>query len=212
MRSTVFLAVLIGALASSPLAAASAGDTYAPPNPGEPSLAGSVATGACRDDAAYISFDVVLTDGPATDQSAPVSLVLADGANSVTVPLGSLDEGRLQGRVLWPGASVDENGRGNGWPGWEQRGSTWVPTDGGYAWTRGDITATLQANPSLAVPLHYPMSSPDCATAPRGSAAAVAGELPATGSNPAMPLAVAGVGAFAVLAGAGLVVARRRRS
>jgi LPXTG-motif cell wall-anchored protein len=134
----------------------------------EGSLDGSVAVGECLNDAPWIAYDVVLTgvEGDLTAHTA--SLVLTDGTSTETIVLGALTEdGTLSGRTLWPGASVADDGvTPTGWPGWELVDGTWVETDGNYAWTRGDLTATLVVNPEIAVDLVYPVATPNCATAP----------------------------------------------
>jgi LPXTG-motif cell wall-anchored protein len=133
------------------------------------SLEGSVAVGECVADAPWIAYDVVLSgaEGDLTEQNA--SLVLTDGTNTETIELGALDEdGTLSGRALWPGASVAEDGvTPTGWPGWEQaEDGTWVETDENFAWTRGDLTATIVVNPDIEVELAYPVATPNCAAAP----------------------------------------------
>lgn len=209
MHSSVISAVLLGSLSLAPAALSAGATTYGPDNPGGPTLAGSMAGGSCDADAPWISFDVVLTGGTPEEATAPVSLILSDGANTTTVPLGSLDDYRLSGRVLWPGASVDEQGRGSGWPGWEYRDGAWAKTDAGFAWTRGEISATLRVNPDLAVPVSYPASTPACETAPHGTGATAA-SLPATGGDALGPVAVATAAVVALAAGTALVARRRR--
>jgi len=183
-------------------------DGYTPDEPTEPTLAGSTAVGECNRDVPWINFAVELTDpdGQATGNTA--SLVLTDGSNTVTIPLGELVNGQLSGRVLWPGASIDTAGNPTGWPGWAFVDGQWVETDGNYRWTRGDISATIVVNPEVAVPLSYPPSTPQCATDPRTSSAVAS--LPATGSSASMvPIVIAG-GALA-LGGLVLLILRYRR-
>ncbi|WJM16935.1 LPXTG cell wall anchor domain-containing protein [Microbacterium arborescens] len=210
MHSSVISVVLLGSLSLLPTVSSTDATTYAPDDPSGATLAGSMVTTDCESDAPWISFDVVLTGGTVEEATAPVSLILDDGVNTTSVPLGSLQDYRLSGRMLWPGASVDDEGRGTGWPGWEFRDGTWTATDAGFAWTRGDIAATLRVNPDLAVPVAYPASTPDCATSPNGVRDAAVAALPATGGSASGPiaLAVAAVGAF--VAGALLVLQRRR--
>jgi len=139
-----------------------------PEQPSEPSLDGSVATGVCLADAPWIFFDVTLTDPDGEATSHDASLVLSDGTNTETIALGTIgDSGKLQGKVLWPGASVDDEGNANGWPGWKQLDDgTWVQTDGNFAWTRNLTSAELVVNPELKVALAYPPATPDCIAAP----------------------------------------------
>ncbi|MEF3404279.1 hypothetical protein [Agromyces sp. CCNWLW203] len=135
----------------------------------EPSLTGSVATGVCEADSPWIFFDVELTDPDEQSTGNTASLVMSDGTNTETIELGELKDGSLTGKVLWPGASVDENGTANGWPGWALVGDKWIEVDDNFAWTRGDITATLEVNPELDVAISYPPATPNCATGPKST-------------------------------------------
>ncbi|GAA1775892.1 hypothetical protein [Agromyces lapidis] len=189
-----------------------------------PVLEGSVATGVCEADAPWISYKVVLTDPDAQSTSREVSLVLSDGEHTETIELGTVGEdGVLEGRVLWPGASVDEEGNATGWPGWKQLGDgTWVQTDDNFAWTRNLTSATFVVNPELAVELAYPPATPDCIAAP--PTPETPGEPGGNGDTPSTPAGdglastgfagttIAIVAGVVVLAGiAFLVIARLRR-
>lgn len=206
LAATISLAAPVAAFAEEP-------GGYPPPPPVAATLAGSTATGECDGDVPWISYSVVLIDpdNQATDRTA--ELVLSKGSRSVTIPLGELEGNTLSGRVLWPGAGVDDQGNAIAWPGWEFKDGKWVETSGNYAWTRGAITAKLVVNPELQVPLSYPAATPECASgpllsadAPTGSAAAV---LPATGLGASLaPFAI--IGGLAAIAGVVLLVLRRR--
>lgn len=196
-------------------------DPYTPIDPTAPTLAGSVAVGECINDAPYISYTVTLTDPDGqVAGGGSASLLLSSGANSVTIPLGTLVDGELSGKVLWPGASVDGAGNPTGWPGWAFVDGEWVETTGNFAWTRGSISAVLQVNPDLAVPLSYPPATPNCAAQPPTAlspdspeTASVdspdsAAALAATGGS--LPYAVAGTGIGLVGLGVAAVLLRRR--
>jgi hypothetical protein len=181
-------------------------------DPTEPTLAGSVATGTCVADSPWIAFDVKLTDPDGQSTGNTASLVMTDGVNTETIVLGDLENGSLKGEVLWPGASVDENGTANGWPGWALVDGKWIETDGNFAWTRGAITAKLVVNPEVPVTISYPEATPSCATGPEAT--------PPGGGNGSADLASTGfagtsiamVAGIIVIAGAAfLVVARIRR-
>lgn len=191
-------------------AAAYADDSYTPTKPTEPSLSGSTAAGFCNNDAPYIRFSVTLNDPDNVATSHDAKLVLSGSGQSTTIPLGTLVGNKLSGSVLWPGASVDANGAPTGWPGWEKQGGQWVEIPGNYRWTRGDITATIEVNPSVTVPLSYPPQSPTCQTDPpvTGAAASTGQALPATGMSAAvLPIAVVGI--LLALLGVVLLVSRR---
>src|SRR5690606_28779056 len=136
-------------------------------------------------------------DGQSTGNQA--ALVLSDATHRLTLDLGSLDSGRIADAVLWPGASVDGQGVGNGWPGWVYEQGEWLQTPGNFAWTRGDIRAYIRVNPELDVPLAYPPESAECA-GPAGEASS-AGELPATGGSVTAVMPIAGLALGAVLTG-----------
>lgn len=210
----VTCAVMLVLGASSAATAATDTDSYAPSPPATPSLSGSTASPACSADVPWITYSVVLTDPDDIATGHTARLVLSDGSNTYTITLGDLVDGRLSGQVLWPGASVGEDGRGNGWPGWEQQNGEWVQTEGNFAWTRGDITATIEVDPSIAVPLSYPPSTPQCLTSPPSAGVTTAGlSLPSTGGDAAayVPL-LWGAGALVAVGGALIVVRRARRS
>ncbi|WP_394553465.1 cell wall protein [Agromyces sp. MMS24-JH15] len=197
-------------------AAAAHAENYVPtPDPRDPSLAGSTAVGVCNSDAPYISFNVVLTDPDGEVDASEVTLVLhGAGGESYDLSLGTLEKGKLSGKKLWPGASVDANGKANGWPGWEFVNGTWKQTTGNLAWTRSVTSATLKVNPEYDVALSYPAATPNC-TDP--------GNLVRTGgSSTGDPLAHTGVSAWtlpvgiaagaAVVLGLVLALVRRRRT
>ncbi|WP_207904575.1 hypothetical protein [Agromyces fucosus] len=176
-------------------------------------LDGSVATGVCEADSPWIHYNVKLTDPEGTVTNRTVSLVMTDGTNTETIVLGDLkSDGTLEGKKLWPGASVDAEGKANGWPGWALVDGKWVETDGNFAWTRGITEAKLVVNPETAVTISYPEATPVCATGPEAT--------PPGGGNGSTALAETGfagtsiaiVAGIIVIAGAAfLVVARIRR-
>ncbi|MFC0644486.1 LPXTG cell wall anchor domain-containing protein [Cellulomonas phragmiteti] len=131
----------------------------------------------------------------------------------------------LTGTVLWPGAVQDSTGKGVDWPGWRLEGGTWVVGDE-YDWVRPSVEVSFQVNPAASAVVGYPPSSPVCLTGPERSDVLVAGDdapaaagtasaagyraevLSETGSS-AGPLALIAGGLL--LAGAGGVLAARRR-
>jgi hypothetical protein len=183
----------------------------------EPSLRVSLLTGLCVADAPWIFYDIELIDPDAQSTGDVATLVLTDGVNSQELELGKLADGKLEGKVLWPGASVAADGvTPTGWPGWALVGTTWVQVDDNFAWTRGDIDATIEVNPTVDVALTYPPATPECATGPKGSGsggstpAAAGTGLASTGFEGTAIAIVAGI---IVVAGiAFLVIARIRRN
>ncbi|MBF4560857.1 LPXTG cell wall anchor domain-containing protein [Microbacterium sp. VKM Ac-2870] len=219
MRSYALSAVLAVVLLSGGATAAAAAEppgNYGSDTPSAPSLSGSMVAPECDANVPWIDYSVVLTDPDNTTTSHEAKLILSDGAQSTTIPLGEIVNGTLSGRVLWPGASVDANGVGNGWPGWAFENGQWVASSGNFAWTRGDISAVVEVNPSLRVALSYPPSTAACLTDPAGvatsAAIAAAGmSLPATGGNLAAVLPLAGLAATLLVAGGALLYVRRVR-
>lgn len=189
--------------------AAYAVDEYPPPPPNAATLAGSSVVADCEQDVPWVRFHIVLSDPDGQVTSHDATLVLSGGGESTEIALGTLVDGELSGRVLWPGASVDGDGNATGWPGWAFENGQWVETSGNYAWTRGSISAVIRVNPDLSVPLAYPPATAACAD-PVEAAGVGAATLPATGST--VPVAIAGVGAALLAAGGVAIVLRRRRT
>ncbi|MCT9820049.1 LPXTG cell wall anchor domain-containing protein [Microbacterium sp. W1N] len=184
-----------------------------PPPPREPSLVGSSVDVMCVRDAPVISYRVQLTDPDDTATGHDAVLVITDGVNRVEIPLGDVSSGALSGTLLWPGASVDDAGNGTGWPGWEYRDGEWVEVDGNFAWTRDRITASIEVNPVLAVPLAYPPATSACASPTVTGTPLASGSTPlaATGGDAAAVAVVAGAAVGAVVIG-GVLLLRRRRA
>ena len=218
MRKYALSAVLAVLLLSGGATAAAAADTdgYGPDTPPAPTLVGTMVAPSCESDVPWINYSIVMNDPGGLVTSHTALIVLSDGNQSTTIPLGELVNGRLSGRVLWPGASVDANGVGNGWPGWAFENGQWVASSGNFAWTRGDISAVVEVNPSLRVALSYPPSTSACLTDPAGvgtsGAVAAAGmSLPATGGNIAAVLPLLGGAVVLVVGGGVLLYVRRTR-
>jgi len=210
LSASLLLLAPVGASAAvdpEPPAPSPTSTSYTPDNPDEPTLAGSFAVGECESDVPWISYNVTLTDPDNQSTSDEVYLVITDGVNTVEIFLGTLVDNQLSGRILWPGASVDDNGVANGWPGWAFENGEWIEIDGNFAWTRGDITAFIRVNPDIAVALSYPPATPLCDANPRNPS--TAGVLSSTGmSDLVLPTAI--IGGLVLAAGLSLFVLRRR--
>lgn len=73
----------------------------------------------------------------------------------------------LSGSILFPGASLDINGNGAVWPGWEKQGSKWVEIDDRYGSMRNDgakIKVTVDS--WKVVEVTFPASTSTCYTVP----------------------------------------------
>ena len=198
-------------------------DADAPTEVIEPKLTGVVATGECIADAPWIAYSLTLDDPQHRSTSNTARLVFTSGEQTHTVVLGELEDGKLSGKVLWPGASVAaDEVTPTGWPGWEQlEDGTWVETDGNFAWTRDLTEVTLAVNPEVDVDLAYPEATPDCDLAPTpsstpgggaGSVTTANGDpsgLASTGFDGSVFVIVAG--ALMALGGGVVLTARMRR-
>jgi hypothetical protein len=208
--SAAIAATLVLGVPAAGYALEDSGSDYTPTQQSAPTLAGSTAVGECHGDVPWISYSVTLIDPEQQSTSHTARLVLTNGSETTEVTLGELVDNHLSGRVLWPGASVDGAGNPTGWPGWAYENGQWVETDGNFRWTRGDITATLEVNPSLVVPLDYPPATPNCATDPSNPTMASLNSLPVTGLGAAvLPISI--VGGLLAIAGIVLVAVRHRR-
>lgn len=220
--SVVCATVLTLGGASAALAVDGTDAPYPAPSPTEATLAGSVVSPVCVQDVPWIDYSVTLVDPSNVSKGHVAYLDITDGTNTETLTLGAIDSnGTISGRVLWPGASVDANGVGTGWPGWKLQDGEWLQTNGNYAWTRGTIHGVLRVNPSVDVAMSYPPATPQCTAGPglvgsenvvQGQPASVAsGALPATGGD-TVPVLIASAGAIVLLGVGGALLVRSRRA
>ena len=205
--------VTMGTLLGGGAAYADAGP-YTPDEPKEPSLAGSRVAATCIDDVPWIQYEVTLNDPDHVVTTNTARLVISDSTHRISIALGTLQNGRLSGSVLWPGADTDGDGDADSWPGWEHESRSWVETDGNYRWTRGQIEAHIEVNPDMAVPLAYPADTAACA-GPEGSIAAIRTVddpvgLARTGGTTGTLIAAGGIGGVLLIIGA--VLTRRRKT
>ncbi|WP_062388019.1 hypothetical protein [Demequina iriomotensis] len=151
--------------------------------PQEPSIDGTLLGEQCTADAPYLTYDIVLDDpdGLSTDDgTATIRFVHPTDAAldwTTTVDIGS-------GRILWPGADVDEDGVAIAWPSWEYNAATeeWEPVgDGNYGWTREpDTQVIIEVNPTKEFTVTYPPATPECNSEPPTDIVVVLDAPPAT--------------------------------
>ncbi|WP_062530137.1 hypothetical protein [Demequina rhizosphaerae] len=137
--------------------------------PTEPTIDGTIVGEICTADAPYLGYDIVLDDpdGVSTDDgTATITFVHPTNTAknwSTTVAIGT-------GKILWPGASVDEDGVANNWPGYKYSESKdeWVSVGAkNYGWTRADDTEVIiSVNPSKTFTVSYPPATPVCNSEP----------------------------------------------
>ncbi|RXM42442.1 gliding motility-associated C-terminal domain-containing protein, partial [Flavobacterium sp. YO64] len=118
------------------------------------------ASSICVNDVPYL--DYTITPVNFTPVSG-VSITWADAANKVVTTMTDLP---LNGRVLWPGATVDTNGKGTDWPGWVFQNNQWIQAADGFEGLRPTANITLSVNPSETITVNYPPSEPFCTARP----------------------------------------------
>lgn len=122
----------------------------------------------CLKDIPYVTYDIELfnVDNP----DGPVTATWRDKNGAVArVDVIPLDE--LQGKLLWPGGVVDEDGVSIGWPGWREarEGETPIFENMVFDETldnalyRETMTVEFAVNPSSTLTVEYPPAASDCA-------------------------------------------------
>ena len=118
------------------------------------------ATPICVNDVPYV--DYVVTPGNFTPVNG-VTITWAGTDNNVIATMNNLP---LSGRVLWPGALVDQAGNGVDWPGWLFQNNQWVQGADGFETLRPTATLTISVNPSQTIVVNYPSADPYCIARP----------------------------------------------
>ena len=118
------------------------------------------ATAICVNDVPYLDYTV--TPGNFTPVNG-VTIAWADSNNNVITTMNDLP---LTGRVLWPGAVVDQAGNGVDWPGWLFQNNQWIEGADGFEALRPTATLTISLNPSQTIVVNYPPSDPYCIARP----------------------------------------------
>ncbi|MCV2483288.1 gliding motility-associated C-terminal domain-containing protein, partial [Flavobacterium sp. SH_e] len=118
------------------------------------------ATAICVNDVPYIDYVVTPTNFTPVDG---VTIAWADNDNNVITTMTDLP---LSGRVLWPGAIVDENGKGIDWPGWIFENNKWIEGADGFEKLRPTANLTISLNPSQTITVNYPPADPYCTARP----------------------------------------------
>ncbi|MBO9583676.1 MAG: gliding motility-associated C-terminal domain-containing protein [Flavobacterium sp.] len=118
------------------------------------------ATSICVNDVPYL--DYVVTPVNFTPING-VTIAWADSANNVISTMNNLP---LSGRVLWPGAVVDDQGKGIDWPGWIFENNRWIEGADGFEKLRPTANVTFSVNPSQTLTISYPPADPYCTSRP----------------------------------------------
>jgi uncharacterized repeat protein (TIGR01451 family) len=133
-----------------------------------------VATSICVQNAPYLNYTVDAHNVNLVGKTMSVEWLTSGGTavHTDTRPLTA--NGLITGTLLWPGASVDANGNGIGWPGWRAvtPGETpqWEnlildPTLPEYG-LRSGAEVRISINPTTTVAVTYPPSTPSCGDTP----------------------------------------------
>lgn len=200
---------LMTMVASVAVAVAVAGpaSAYPPGSTEPPQLVIRALAPTCVGDAPYIEYDV--TGSGFTFPVPFVATLTFRDINGVFIEERTVNT--PQGRVIYPGAAVDENGEAVDWPGWIRNADGfWVEGGDDAIWREG-LNVTISVNPSATAFVTYPPATSACASPPEDEQLAPPPvTLPPTGSDAASVLQ-----AGALLAGFGFVIvlaARRRRA
>ncbi|WDF58276.1 gliding motility-associated C-terminal domain-containing protein [Flavobacterium sp. KACC 22758] len=118
------------------------------------------AASICVNDVPYL--DYVVTPVNFTPVNG-VTIAWANAQNTVVTTMTNL---ALSGRVLWPGAVVDENGKGIDWPGWVFENNKWIQASDGFESLRPTVNLTISVNPSETITVSYPPADPFCTARP----------------------------------------------
>ncbi|MDQ6471839.1 gliding motility-associated C-terminal domain-containing protein [Flavobacterium sp. LHD-80] len=118
------------------------------------------ATSICVNDVPYLDYSATAVNFTPVNG---VTITWADSNNNVVTTMTNLP---LSGRVLWPGAVVDQAGNGIDWPGWVFQDNKWIQAPDGFEKLRPTATVTISVNPSETIVVNYPPADPYCIARP----------------------------------------------
>ncbi|WP_449404066.1 T9SS type B sorting domain-containing protein [Flavobacterium hibernum] len=118
------------------------------------------ATAICVNDVPYVDYVVTPVN------FTPINGVTIAWANSSNTVITTMNDLPLSGRILWPGAVVDQAGKGIDWPGWIFQNNKWIQGADGFETLRPSATLTITLNPSQTITVTYPPSEPLCTLRP----------------------------------------------
>ncbi|HEU4789682.1 MAG TPA: gliding motility-associated C-terminal domain-containing protein, partial [Flavobacterium sp.] len=116
--------------------------------------------GICINDVPYFSYSTTANNFTPING---LTLTWTDSNNNVVATMANLP---LNGKVLWPGATVDQNGNGTDWPGWLLVDGKWIEGPDGFENLRPTASITFTLNPSQTIVVNYPPSDPFCTSRP----------------------------------------------
>ncbi|WP_068845941.1 gliding motility-associated C-terminal domain-containing protein [Flavobacterium chilense] len=118
------------------------------------------ATAICVNDVPYVDYVVTPVN------FTPANGVTISWANSSNTVITTMNDLPLSGRIIWPGAVVDGNGKGIDWPGWIFQNNKWVQGPDGFETLRPSVNLIISLNPTETITLNYPPSDPYCTSRP----------------------------------------------
>jgi hypothetical protein len=117
------------------------------------------AAAVCVNDAPYVEYAITAVNFTPTTL-ATIEFIDANQQVVKTVSDLPLDGGR----VLWPEAGVDADGRGNAWPGWVFENGVWVAVPSAV---RPEVKARFRVNPEVEQTFVYPTATENCTPDPQ---------------------------------------------
>ncbi len=115
----------------------------------------------CLQDAPYLDYEV-FSNFNMQGMPAKIEWLAPDGTVVETV-----ENQPLKGSLLFPGARIDQNGKGIAWPGWKLVNGKWEETDDLYAQLkRAGSKIRVTINPVFLADFTYPQSTQYCFTNP----------------------------------------------
>nr|WP_295923535.1 choice-of-anchor A family protein [uncultured Dyadobacter sp.] len=119
------------------------------------------ASSKCDKNAPWLDYNVT-PNFDATGMTAKIEWINSEGK-----VIQEDNNQPLTGTILFPGASLDINGNGAVWPGWEKQGTKWVEIDDRYGSMRLDgATIKVTVDSWKVVEITFPASTSTCYTVP----------------------------------------------
>ncbi|WP_348799941.1 DUF7507 domain-containing protein [Flavobacterium adhaerens] len=115
----------------------------------------------CINDVPYLNYSAIATN---FTPASGLTLTWFDSNNNLIATMPNLP---LSGKVLWPGAIIDENGNGLDWPGWIFANGKWAEAADGLEGLRPTATVRFSLNPEQSITVNYPPSDPYCTSRPK---------------------------------------------
>jgi len=120
-----------------------------------------VASSKCDKDAPYLDYTVT-PNYTATGATAKIEFINSNGE-----VIDTRTSQPLTGSILFPGAAVDNTGKGIAWPGWAYQNDRWVEVTDSYSSIRtAGAKIRVTVSPVQTIDITYPLSTSSCSTSP----------------------------------------------